>query len=118
MDKIFNDKPSLQECFKTADGQYFYAENTAKLHAKSLDDKTVEHLERPLVELSAADELAEKTVKELKAIAKEREIPYDGKPTKAQLIDIILNHAPVIEEDPETAGEENDEEDPEQAAAE
>ena len=44
---IFTQNPNLQEVFKTSDGEYFYNENSAKNHAKTLEDKSVEHLEKP-----------------------------------------------------------------------
>ena len=50
---IFTQNPNLQEVFKTSDGEYFYNENSAKNHAKTLEDKSVQHLEKPKVTQTA-----------------------------------------------------------------
>ena len=46
MDKIFKEHEHLDVCFQTSDGVYFYTEDTAKNHAKKLDNKKVKKLER------------------------------------------------------------------------
>lgn len=38
---IFEQNPSLDLYYQTADGTAFYTKNTAELHAKTLEDKTV-----------------------------------------------------------------------------
>ncbi|MEY4903234.1 MAG: hypothetical protein RLZZ292_1049 [Bacteroidota bacterium] len=39
---IFKTNPNLEKVFVTSDNEYFYQENDAKNHAKSLKDKSVE----------------------------------------------------------------------------
>lgn len=46
MDTIFDQNPSLDLCFKTSDGKYFFNDNDAHNYAKTLEDKGVEKLER------------------------------------------------------------------------
>jgi hypothetical protein len=48
VDNIFVQHPNLEQYFKTADGQAFYEHSDAKLHTKSLDDKSVETINRPI----------------------------------------------------------------------
>lgn len=45
--KIFEANPHLERVFTTADGEAFYNEPDARLHAKSLKDKTVTRVENP-----------------------------------------------------------------------
>ncbi len=59
MDKIFEQNQSLDVCYKTSDGKYFFTHNDAFNHAKSLKDKKVQKLERPQVSEDAEDEDAE-----------------------------------------------------------
>jgi hypothetical protein len=44
---IFETNPNLKEVHMTSDGESFYNDNDAKLHAKSLKDKTVELVVNP-----------------------------------------------------------------------
>ena len=60
---IFNNYPTLQVYFKTADGQAFFQESDAKNHAKTLENKKVEAVERPF------EEIEEKSIKEVKEYA-------------------------------------------------
>lgn len=46
MDKVFQEHPELNVYYKTSDGEKFYLEHNAKLHAKGLQDKTVTPVER------------------------------------------------------------------------
>lgn len=46
MNKIFKNNPQLNEYFETSDGQAFYSESAAKMHARSLDDKKVSNVVR------------------------------------------------------------------------
>lgn len=41
MNKIFKNNPELKEFYQTSDGQAFFTENAAKLHAKTLKNKSV-----------------------------------------------------------------------------
>lgn len=43
-DKIFKQNPELSEYFQTSDGQAFYTAEAARMHAKSLADKSVKHV--------------------------------------------------------------------------
>ena len=45
--EIFESNPQLKEVHVTSDGQCFYNDNDAKLHAKSLKDKKVELVLNP-----------------------------------------------------------------------
>jgi hypothetical protein len=66
MNKIFEDNKGLKAYWKTSDGTPFYNENTANIHAKSLEDKKVEKVERPAS--SKADKTANTTVPVKKAL--------------------------------------------------
>jgi hypothetical protein len=58
--KIFETNPNLKEVHMTSDGESFYNDNDAKLHAKSLKDKSVELVANPsLLEVITEDEDAE-----------------------------------------------------------
>lgn len=46
MDTIFNDNPNLDVAYKTADGKYFYTENSAQNHALTLKNKEVKKVVR------------------------------------------------------------------------
>ena len=60
---IFNNYPTLQVYYKTTDGQAFFQESDAKNHAKTLENKKVEPVERPFEELEG------KTTKEVREYA-------------------------------------------------
>ncbi len=60
---IFNNYPTLQVYFNTADGQAFFQESDAKNHAKTLENKKEETVERPF------EEIEEKSIKEVKEYA-------------------------------------------------
>jgi len=45
--EIFESNPQLKEVHVTTDGQCFYNEHDAKMHAKSLEDKKVELVLNP-----------------------------------------------------------------------
>jgi hypothetical protein len=47
---IFDANPSLKKYFKTSDGEPFYKEGDANLHAKSLEDRKVTPVFRPVEE--------------------------------------------------------------------
>lgn len=46
--KIFESNPTLKEVHLTSDGEAFYNDNDAKMHAKTLKDKLVELVVNPL----------------------------------------------------------------------
>lgn len=46
--KIFESNPTLKEVHLTSDGEAFYNDNDAKMHAKTLKDKSVELVVNPL----------------------------------------------------------------------
>lgn len=56
--KIFESNPNLKEVHMTSDGQCFYNDNDAKLHAKALEDKAVELVMNPkfIAEMEVIDE--------------------------------------------------------------
>lgn len=45
--EIFEANPNLKEVHATSDGQCFYNDNDAKMHAKTLKDKSVELIVNP-----------------------------------------------------------------------
>lgn len=94
MDKVFKENPELKSVFKTADGKFFFTEDTAKMHAKSLDEKRVEKLERPLqvvkVEESSSDvNLSKLKRAELVEYATKECGLEIGDETKAEIIALI-----------------------------
>ena len=81
--KIFESNPNLKEVHMTSDGQCFYNDNDAKMHAKTLEDKAVELVMNPtfLIDIEVVDEEelngGEKSISEMKpaelvALAKEK----------------------------------------------
>ncbi|MDH1880934.1 hypothetical protein [Empedobacter sp. GD03797] len=60
---IFKKYEALQVYYKTADGQPFFQESDARNHAKTLDNKKVETVERPIEEIEG------KTTKEVREYA-------------------------------------------------
>ena len=47
MDNIFKDNPGLDVAYKTADGKYFYTENSAQNYALTLKNQEVKKVVRP-----------------------------------------------------------------------
>lgn len=98
--EIFETNPNLKEVHITSDGQAFYNDNDAKMHAKTLEDKKVELVLNPKFltdieviddeDLSGSDEpkLEDKTKAELVEYAKENfGLELDAKKnTHAQLL--------------------------------
>ena len=56
--KIFESNPNLKEVHMTSDGQSFYNDNDAKMHAKTLKDNSVELVMNPkfIAEMEVVDE--------------------------------------------------------------
>lgn len=56
--EIFKSNPNLKEVHMTSDGQCFYNDNDAKMHAKTLEDKAVELVMNPtfLIDIEVVDE--------------------------------------------------------------
>jgi hypothetical protein len=79
--EIFEQNPDLKEVFQTTDGEFFYTENAAKNHARSLEDKTVEHLKRTFELKVVTEDSEEEEVKELSISEKVEAM------TKAQLVE-------------------------------
>lgn len=50
MDNVFKNNPELKVYYKTADGTAFYTEPDARMHARSLSDKSVEPVYRSVIE--------------------------------------------------------------------
>src|SRR5690606_22032173 len=50
MDKVFKNNPDLKVYYKTADSTAFYTEPDARMHARSLSDKSVEPVYRSVIE--------------------------------------------------------------------
>lgn len=67
--EIFKTNPNLKEVHMTSDGQAFYNDNDAKMHAKSLEDKKVElvlnpdHIEVVAEEVEEIDQLVSAKMK-------------------------------------------------------
>ena len=93
---IFTQNPNLKEVLKTSDGEYFYTENSAKNHAKTLDDKSVEHLEKPK-ESQTPEKLTAKQQLQKDYEDKFGEVPAESF-TKAQLEDAIAKDEPLVAE--------------------
>ena len=93
---IFTQNPNLQEVFKTSDGEYFYTENSAKNHAKTLEDKSVQHLEKPK-ESQTPEKLTAKQQLQKDYEDKFGEVPAESF-TKAQLEDAIAKDEPLVAE--------------------
>ncbi|MAX81745.1 MAG: hypothetical protein CL843_16405 [Crocinitomicaceae bacterium] len=80
VEKVFKSHPNAKKVFTTSDGMPFVNEHNAKLHSKTLKDKTVKTHERPKEESEkvTAKELidqieAAKTVAEIDALVPEGE---------------------------------------------
>lgn len=73
-DTIFKANPHLEHVYKTADGEAFYTEPDAMLHAKSLKDKKVEKVQNPDKGLTAATETGNEPKQELKKLTAEEAI--------------------------------------------
>lgn len=55
--EIFEANPNLKEVHATSDGQCFYNDNDAKMHAKTLKDKSVELIVNPsLIDVEIEEE--------------------------------------------------------------
>ena len=106
--KIFESNPNLKEVHMTSDGQCFYNDNDAKMHAKTLEDKSVELVMNPtfLVDIEVVDEQelngGEKSISEMKpaelvALAKEKfdvELnPKTPKPTLVKQVEKLIEAA-------------------------
>ena len=55
MEQVFIDNPSLDVAYKTCDGKYFFLENDARNHARTLEDKKVIEVVR-MATINEADE--------------------------------------------------------------
>ena len=71
--EIFKTNPNLKEVHMTSDGQAFYNDNDAKLHAKSLEDKNVELVVNPdhIVVIDEEVEETEETKATLEVVTEE-----------------------------------------------
>jgi hypothetical protein len=93
--EIFESNPQLKEVHVTADGQCFYNDNDAKLHAKSLEDKKVELVLNP-------DHL-EVVGEEIEEASKE-EATTEALGTEESQKDAAITDALGAEEGPKDAG--------------
>lgn len=100
--EIFETNPNLKEVHITSDGQAFYNDNDAKMHAKTLEDKKVELVLNPtfLSDIEVIDEedlsgsaeqkLEDLTKAELVSFAKENyKLDLDVKSKKEDLLKAI-----------------------------
>lgn len=104
MNKVFQENPNLKEFYKTSDGTPFYSHNAAQNHAKTLEDKSIEKVERPagkVVDMKGKKSLKEMTKEELlkKATSLEIEVKDEN---EAELI--ILIEAKIAELEASGAG--------------
>lgn len=75
MSDLFNQYPKMSEYFQTSDGQKFFKEDTAKLHAKSLEDKNIKKVERPSKsKATVQDETKTETAKDIVAKSAEMDL--------------------------------------------
>lgn len=88
MEKVFQEHPALKECYKTSDGQCFFTKNAAENHAKTLEVKKVEHLERPSEATTSPTSEPDPKADEIKAVKKLNKEP---------LIAYAKEHFPEIE---------------------
>lgn len=89
--EIFEQHPNLKKLYATANGEFFYQENDAKNHAKSLKDKAVEAVyNEKFLEVVDEEELdpADEELKAFEAAEKAKEelakslADFDPKTTK------------------------------------
>lgn len=66
MSELFKQYPNLSEYFETSDGEKFFKEDPAKVHGRTLKDKSVKTVSRP-VENEESEELKPDTVKQILA---------------------------------------------------
>ena len=101
--EIFKNNPNLQEAFVTSDGNPFYSKNAAENHAKTLEDKTVKHLENPSKKVVVIDEdteivkLTPKKQAQADYTAKFEEVPAEEF-TKNQLLEAIEKGEKLVAE--------------------
>jgi hypothetical protein len=81
---IFEQNPDLKEVFQTVDGELFYTDNAAKNHARTLEDKTVEHFTRPAELKIVTDDSEESEEEEPKELTLAEKV---GKMTKKEIIE-------------------------------
>lgn len=67
MDKVFKNNPTLESYSKTSDGTAFYNPYDAKMHAKSLKDKSILTVFKSDLKTNEKQELKDKSIKPLKA---------------------------------------------------
>lgn len=107
-DSIFERNPELTEYFKTSDGQAFYTESSANLHARSLNDKNVEHV---IKEQEAEEEEVDDETKNYRTILEERYTELFGKAPAHNAADKTLEKR-IAEKEAELAEEEVEDENP------
>ncbi len=84
MNSLFKQYPNLQVYFETSDGTQFYKEETAKTHAKSLQDKEVKTVKRSSVKEEVKNEEVKETAKEIIAKSVEMDLETVQKYLKAE----------------------------------
>ena len=104
--KIFESNPQLKQVHVTADGECFYNDSDAKMHAKSLEDKKVElvlnpdHLEVVGEEIEEASKEEATTAAPATEEATKEEGTTDAPATEEASKEEVSTAAPATEEAP------------------
>ena len=102
--KIFESNPQLKQVHVTADGECFYNDSDAKMHAKSLEDKKVElvlnpdHLEVVGEEIEEASKEEVTTAAPATEEASKEEVTTDAPATEETTKEEGTTDAPATEE--------------------
>jgi hypothetical protein len=88
--QYFKNHPGRTECFQTEDGFIFHTKNDAENHAKSLDKKTVNHVQVGKVETKAEAkvEIDEKKIQDETLIGDETKEKAPSKKAPAKKVSV------------------------------
>lgn len=101
--EIFEANPNLKEVHATSDGQCFYNDNDAKMHAKTLKDKSVELIVNPsLIDVEIEEEELDNEVDtESEADEKAKKEQEAAEQAKAELVKSLADFDPETVKYPE-----------------
>lgn len=71
--EIFKTNPHLKQVHMTSDGEAFYNDNDARMHAKSLKDKTVECVLNPEFVSDVTEEVDEEAAADMEVVTEQEE---------------------------------------------
>lgn len=91
--EIFEINPNLKEVHVTSDGECFYNDNDAKMHAKSLENKSIELVLNPDHINVVVEEIEE--IEEIEKTKKKVDL---SKMNKAKLIEFAKENALELDE--------------------